>query len=679
MKLVLTPLRSFSFSCTAACFVLLTFFVVQCVGQCVKPGLVPIKTTILTGPGPEAVADVNGDGKPDLVTHEDPGKTKISLGLGNGSFAAPVTYTTNEGGLPPAFGDLNGDGKPEMLVLNPPTAILAVWMNNGTGGFSLANSFSLPEYLVTVADLNGDNHGDLVSTPSDTSFNVRFGNGSGGFGAPVTYTPAVAPYSLVNVIPGDFNGDGRMDFATSSTHHTNVVSDNFVLYLTNASGTLVESANYNIGTAELMTAGDLNGDGKADLFGVTQSAFTGTILLNTGGATFTQQDLPLANYPIGPTSGGFATMGDFDGDGKTDIFLDHYFYPQVYRGKTVLFGDGTGGISRKAYISKPTAGALQGDFNNDGKTDFLEVGYNLWTNEALLNVRQPTCSARGETRLIDYDGDGRTEFSIFRPSNGNWYQFGQYAENQTAMTHFGANGDIPTPGDFDGDGKTDLAVFRAGTGDWYVLHSSDQSFAALHFGQTGDRPVPGDFDGDGRADIAVYRPSTGTWYQLYSSDNSFHGINFGLGTDIPVPADFDGDLKADLVVFRPSEGIWYLLNSSSNSFSYQAWGSAGDLPVAADYDGDGRTDIAVFRPSSGSWYALRSYDSALMATQFGTAGDIPIPGFAGGGLSYARAPSVALPAVYRPGTGYIYTAFSGAYRPVGIAGDIPVSGPYPVN
>ncbi|HMH49972.1 MAG TPA: FG-GAP-like repeat-containing protein [Candidatus Acidoferrum sp.] len=240
----------------------------------------------------------------------------------------------------------------------------------------------------------------------------------------------------------------------------------------------------------------------------------------------------------------------------------------------------------------------------------------------------------------DYDGDGKTDFAVYRPSTGQWFVFGTTSGFKTLV--FGAPaasglGDFPVPGDYDGDGKADLAIYRFATGEWLIFGSTS-GFRTLLFGAPaasglGDTPVAADYDGDHATDVAVYRKATGEWF-VFGSTTGFSTLLFGapavLGLgDTPVPADYDGDGKADLAVFRKASGEWLIFGTATGfrivPFGAPAALGTNDVPVPADYDGDGKADLAVRRTTTGTWFLLRS-TLGFLEQPWGSPLDLATPG-----------------------------------------------------
>lgn len=319
-----------------------------------------------------------------------------------------------------------------------------------------------------------------------------------------------------------------------------------------------------------------------------------------------------------------------------EIILWHQNQQTVLRDTANLivgFGEDEDGelyvVNSNGSIHRLLGDRTNSDFDGDGGSDFSVFRetngswYSLNTNNGAIRIAQ-WGGASDLPVPNDYDGDGLTDMAVYRPSTGSWYYL-RSSNSTVGITAWGVSTDKPVPGDFDGDGKADITVFRPETGSWFTLNSSNNQVVIETFGGEGDIPVNGDYDADSKDDHVFYRPSTGTWYGKNSSNGGTWSTYFGIAEDRPAPGDFDGDGRLDVAVFRPSGGIWYYIQSSDGQIKAVNWGGPDDVPVVGDFDRDGRDDIAVFRTTTGTWYVLRSSNGQAIVGSWGFGTDTPLP------------------------------------------------------
>lgn len=275
---------------------------------------------------------------------------------------------------------------------------------------------------------------------------------------------------------------------------------------------------------------------------------------------------------------------------------------------------------------------------------------------AIINISSVAGSAQTpHDAVVDFNGDGKTDFSLLRSTGFGtqftWWNLENGTGNVTTLDLGLRAIDQPVPADYDGDGKDDIAVYRftgPEAGNWYILQSSTGTFRVENFGLVGDNPtVVDDYDGDGKDDLAVFRVNSaaagpGQAYFFYrgSLNNPNGNITYvpwgmrygsqGSQVDDPYTGDFDGDGKADFGVQRHADGVgstngpavfWILTASGQTNVEY--FGLKDDRVVPGDYDGDGKTDFAVARgfnisPGNTTWYIRYSGGEPDYSTVFGS-------------------------------------------------------------
>jgi len=311
-----------------------------------------------------AVADLNGDSNPDFVAPDGSGNVWVFLGLGNGRFAPPQSYSYGGYDSEVVVGDFNKDGAPDLALVSG--ASITILFNDGTGAFETTASATADgsPFGLAAGDVNGDGNLDLVAVNSGASdVSVILGDGAGGFAPPMNFPAGDLP---VSVAIGEFTGDTAPDLAISTYSSQEV----FILK-GDGTGRFVTINSYPIGGsgAEIL-AGDFNNDQHLDLaVGYYNSDNHIDLFIGDGNGNFTLQSA----VPVGDVHG--LTAADFNGDGNLDLAGATYFGGAI----VVATGDGTGHFNRHLKYSL-RRGALPidvafGDFDRDGRPDLVTADF----------------------------------------------------------------------------------------------------------------------------------------------------------------------------------------------------------------------------------------------------------------------------------------------------------------
>jgi hypothetical protein len=341
-------------------------------------GLTPYRTTFV-------VADMNGDGLPDLVSSTEDlvayNSTGVWLNTGNLTFNGSLGgYPHNAGPYPVsvAAADLNGDGLGDVVLGNGGNwHVVTVVLNDGNPhadgvDYPVCGFVPAMRWVVT-ADMTGDGYPDVAATSEgDDEVSVLLNHGDGTLEARVDYDAGPVPGALIGV---DLTNDGRASLAM--VHATlNTVS----VLLNEGGGTFAAKVDYPTGQAPNSLAdADLNGDGALDLVVANEGDATVSVLFGLGDGSFAAK----IDYPTGPLPRSIVAL-DLNGDGKVDVATASYGGTAV----SILLNDGNGTFSCR--VDVPTGvspfSIAAADFDGDGRGDLVVACPGDGTKHALRNV-----------------------------------------------------------------------------------------------------------------------------------------------------------------------------------------------------------------------------------------------------------------------------------------------------
>lgn len=578
------------------------------------------------------LADINGDGKPDLlIANSTTSNISVMINLTMTGSSTPVfavrkDFTTGGKPLVISVKDFNSDGKPDIAAGDQDSAV-CIFINNTitgdtTASFSTHYDFSggYAVFFSSSADFNGDGLADIVSVDGDTKACVFINTTTPGASVP-SFTPRTEFQTLsfvMAVATGDFNGDGKPDFVTANDDSISVFLNSTTL------GSTVPSfpTRADLGTAEMpidVIVCDINCDGKPDIISVNRTGNSLSVFMNstpTGSSVvsfLTRVDLAALDYPEN------ATFADVNGDGRPDLLAANSGSDSIS-----VFINRTGvGVAPASFTSTdfamqdgstPLSVTLQ-DFNGDGKPDLVSGDYGNSAVSVFFNTTTPgsTGAAFGARQdfsigagkpmsvaCADFNLDGKSDLAVLNaePTGGYIAVLLNTALPGASTASFSSHTDFPMTngprtvrvGDFNGDGKPDLIASNGLDNNVSIYFNtttpgaSTPAFSSRTDFATGNEPQTiclADFNGDGLTDFAtgngisnnvsVFFNTTapGGTSPSFSGPTNFAGMGICWGI---TSADFNGDGKPDIAVTAINvDSVAVMLNSTAPGASTPAF------------------------------------------------------------------------------------------------------------
>ena len=553
-----------------------------------------------------ASADLNGDGKADLVVTDGLRSAYVVLGNGDGTFGPSSAIPLHNDPRGIAIADLNGDGILDLAIaiFGPPNnsqGEVAILIGVGDGSFAPPVFYGLTHNGVRLVatDLNHDGKLDLAVAVQHFSnekngLAVLLGNGDGTFQNAVTSVPGDSS----DVAASDFNADGNVDLVLAGHY-----SDEVRVVLGNGDGTFQSPTEYPTeGAAETVATADLNGDSVPDLLvGGDHTA----VLLGNGDGSFESAVL----YAVGNR---FARIGYFNHDRKADVVAGGGF-----SAVGVAFGqrDGTLRAPRTYPVGDRIDGFDTADFNGDGQADavFGRLGDGGSKLALLLGTGHGDFIAgpsfgdftAGSVRAADFNADGKQDALAILFSDNGFYVFlgnGDGTFQTAKFTSVPGSDESVAVGDFNHDGKPDVAMTIYFSDQLAILlGNGDGTFQSpmnLSTSNGPGSPVVSDFNGDGNPDVAVAGTSIGVY--LGVGDGTFQAPLTITDAGILATGDFNRDGVPDLIVSGSDTAV--LLGNGDGTFQtpQTIFSESGSLKVA-DVNGDGKLDVVVSVSFDGLW------------------------------------------------------------------------------
>jgi hypothetical protein len=578
---------------------------------------IPGQLAVGTGPGAIVTGDFNGDGILDLATaNRSTNDVTVFLGVGDGTFTKPVSYAVGTRPVALVTGDFNGDGRLDLAVANSSSFNVSILLGLGDGTFQNQMVFGVGArpLALAVGDLNGDGILDLATADRDTNnVSVLIGQRDGSFAPFRTFPVGPGGLSLagkgpIGIVAADFNGDGRLDLAT-----TNITSNDVSVLLGVGDGTFQAPVITPVGTGTsalgptALVAGDFNGDGRLDLATANNVSNNVSVLLGQGDGTFH------ALSPYGAGANPQAIIeGNFNGDTHLDLATINFNSNDV----TVLrgAGDGTFPQSMRLTVGLRPLSLIAGDFNSDGTLDLATADSNSAQVSVLLGLTNgtfvPSGTIFGPIRstpvLADLDGDGTLDTVIVDQAGRALFRRGRPSEPGIFDPPILINPNLPL---------RDITVVRSikgnlvagieGTSNMVALFERlpGGGFGVLETLATGTLPIhfaSADLTGDGLGDLVVLNAGDGTLsVYLGTANGTFTrgpDLSAGIGAADVTLADVNGDGLPDILVPNRLTGtVTVFLNEGGGLFSPEAPFRAGTGPYSLTSLGTAFTAVSPER------------------------------------------------------------------------------------